>query len=63
MAAVVIVICPNLRCRKVLQVPEVARGRQVRCGHCGTNFMVPTRQQQNASAAHAASKPAGGNPV
>lgn len=34
-------LCPNLKCRTVLQVPEKARGRKVRCGRCGRNFMVP----------------------
>ncbi len=37
----VTVICPNLRCRSVLQVPEQVRGQKVRCGKCGKNFIVP----------------------
>ena len=37
----VTVICPNLRCKTVLQVPEIARGQKVKCGHCGKNFLVP----------------------
>jgi hypothetical protein len=36
-------ICPNLRCRSILQVPEQARGRTVRCGCCGKNFIVPKK--------------------
>jgi hypothetical protein len=44
MARLVIIICPNLRCRSVLQVPETVRGKKVRCGHCGTHFVVPARQ-------------------
>ncbi len=36
------IICPNLRCRCVLQVPEKVRGEKVRCGKCGKNFIVPT---------------------
>ncbi len=34
-------ICPNLRCRKFLAVPEEARGKMVKCQHCQTNFRVP----------------------
>ena len=34
-------ICPNLRCRSILQVPEHTRGRKVRCGKCGRDFLVP----------------------
>jgi hypothetical protein len=34
-------ICPNLRCRCLLQVPEKIRGSKVRCGRCGKNFIVP----------------------
>jgi len=37
----VTVICPNLRCRSALQVPDNMRGRIVRCGRCGKNFSVP----------------------
>jgi hypothetical protein len=35
-------ICPNLRCRCLLQVPEKIRGSKVRCGRCGKNFIVPS---------------------
>jgi hypothetical protein len=34
-------ICPNLRCRKVLTVPEEVRGRIVKCQHCQTMLRVP----------------------
>lgn len=34
-------MCPNLTCRKVLSVPEAARGKTVRCKQCGTNIRVP----------------------
>lgn len=34
-------ICPNLKCRKVLQVPEKYRGQHVKCRFCGLTFMVP----------------------
>ncbi len=43
MTKTLIIICPNLRCRAVLQVPESVRGKKVRCGHCGTHFVVPAR--------------------
>ncbi|HZL35280.1 MAG TPA: hypothetical protein VFC78_08215 [Tepidisphaeraceae bacterium] len=34
-------ICPNLRCRKFLSVPEEVRGKLVKCQHCQTPFRVP----------------------
>jgi hypothetical protein len=34
-------ICPNLRCRKILSVPEEMRGKVVKCQHCLTSFRVP----------------------
>ncbi len=34
-------ICPNLKCRKVLQVPGQYRGQQVKCRYCTTTFSVP----------------------
>ena len=34
-------ICPNLRCRKILGVPESLRGRAVRCQHCQQMLRVP----------------------
>ena len=37
----VMMICPNLKCRKVLQVPPKYRGQQVRCHYCSTTFAVP----------------------
>ncbi len=33
-------ICPNLRCRKMLTVPEDVRGKLVKCQHCQTMFRV-----------------------
>lgn len=38
------IICPNLRCRSVLQIPEHARGQKVRCAHCGRNLLVPEKK-------------------
>jgi len=34
-------ICPNLRCRKILSVPDEVRGKLVKCQHCSTMFRVP----------------------
>ena len=34
-------ICPNLRCRKFLAVPDDVRGKTVRCQHCQVTFRVP----------------------
>lgn len=34
-------ICPNLRCRKILKVPEEARNKIVRCQHCQSLLRVP----------------------
>ncbi len=34
-------VCPNLRCRKLLSVPAIARGRKVRCKHCSMRISVP----------------------
>ena len=36
------IMCPNLTCRRVLAVPESARGKTVRCKTCGTAVSVPT---------------------
>ncbi len=41
MASLVRLICPNLRCRAMLSVPEAARGKKVKCRQCGTNISVP----------------------
>jgi hypothetical protein len=34
-------LCPNLRCRKILSVPDEVRGKLVKCQHCQTMFRVP----------------------
>lgn len=34
-------ICPNLRCRKFLAVPDEVRGKLVKCQSCQTLFRVP----------------------
>jgi hypothetical protein len=38
-------ICPNLRCRKLLTVPEEVRGKTVKCQQCGSLFRVPDRRE------------------
>ena len=37
----VTIMCPNLRCRKVLIVAESTRGKRVRCNYCKTMLVVP----------------------
>jgi hypothetical protein len=34
-------ICPNLRCRKILSVPDEARGKVVKCQYCQSTLRVP----------------------
>ncbi len=52
-------ICPNLKCRKVLSVPSHARGKNVRCRNCGMRVEVPPASATPRPAADAeASTPA-----
>ena len=37
----IMMMCPKLTCRKVLHVPETARGKTIRCRNCGTVCKVP----------------------
>jgi len=37
-------LCPNLRCRKVLSVPDEVRGKTVKCQHCQTAIKVPEKR-------------------
>ena len=46
-------ICPNLRCRKILSVPDDVRGKLVRCQHCQTMFRVPNAKHEAVLAAAA----------
>jgi hypothetical protein len=39
-------ICPNLRCRKILSVPDEVRGKLVKCQHCQTMFRVPEAKRE-----------------
>ena len=43
-------ICPSLRCRKILSVPEDVRGKLVKCQHCQTMFRVPEARKQGVGA-------------
>ena len=43
-------ICPSLRCRKILAVPEEVRGKLVKCQHCQTMFRVPEARKQAVGA-------------
>lgn len=35
------IMCPKLTCRRVLAVPQKARGKTVRCRYCSTNIRIP----------------------
>ena len=41
-------ICPNLRCRKFLSVPDDVRGKLVKCQSCQTLFRVPESTKKPA---------------
>ena len=49
-------ICPNLRCRKFLAVPDDVRGKLVKCQHCQTAFRVPEPVKKPAGATAGAAK-------
>lgn len=34
-------ICPNLSCRRTLNVPASTRGKVMRCAYCSAPFRVP----------------------
>jgi hypothetical protein len=46
----VTIVCPHLRCRSLLQVPDNVRGKKVRCSRCGKNFIVPKRKGEKEPA-------------
>lgn len=46
---VIRMMCPNLKCRRVLAVPQSARGKNVRCGSCGAFVQVPAASEQQRS--------------
>lgn len=53
----VTILCPNLKCRKVLQVPEAVRGKQVKCGYCGSALLVPEARKKPEVPTAASEKP------
>ena len=46
--ATVQLICPNLKCRKLLAVPDDVRGKMVKCQYCQRQFRVPEPKPQPA---------------
>ncbi|MGP1272974.1 MAG: hypothetical protein ACTS22_06550 [Phycisphaerales bacterium] len=36
------IMCPSLRCRKILAVPVSARGKTVRCKACQSIIRIPS---------------------
>lgn len=50
---VIRIMCPKLTCRRILAVPETARGRTVRCRGCGSNIRIPTKPVKPAADAAA----------
>ncbi len=47
-------MCPNIKCRKILSVPDEARGKIVRCSHCQTSLRVPPPKEDPKKPAVAA---------
>jgi hypothetical protein len=41
-------LCPNLKCAKLLRVPQACRGKQVRCHFCNFTFRVPEAKPRDA---------------
>lgn len=54
-------LCPNLRCRKILVVPDEVRGKLVKCHHCQTLFRVPEAKKPPAVAPAPAAQPTPGS--
>ena len=55
--AVIRIMCPNLKCRRILAVPNKARGRNVRCSGCGTFVHVPNSAAPSPTPAAAETDP------
>ena len=43
------VICPSLRCRKILTLPDDVRGTLVSCRYCDMQFRVPAPRRTPAT--------------
>lgn len=39
------IMCPTLACRKILAVPEKARGKTVRCKYCNASIRIPPKKE------------------
>lgn len=39
-------LCPNLKCRKILSVPDDLRGKLVKCQFCQTMLRVPSPKNE-----------------
>jgi predicted Zn finger-like uncharacterized protein len=39
----VTLVCPNLKCKAVLEVSDKMRGQRVRCNKCGQVIVVPAK--------------------
>jgi len=52
-------LCPNLKCRKVLSVPQDCRGKSVKCQYCQTILKVPMPKIEPAVAGAASAKSSG----
>jgi hypothetical protein len=52
-------MCPNLKCRKILSVPDDVRGKLVKCQQCSTMFRVPESKKPDAASAPPPQKKAG----
>jgi LSD1 subclass zinc finger protein len=42
------IVCPSLKCRKLLSVPNDVRGKVVRCQYCQTMLRVPEARKPEA---------------
>jgi hypothetical protein len=47
-------MCPNLRCRKLIRVPEASRGKIVRCLNCQCMLRIPPARLADPAALLAA---------
>ncbi len=53
----VTILCPNLKCMRILKVPETTRGLRVRCGFCGQVLVVPKTTSSSPETAAPATAP------
>ena len=51
------VICPSLRCRKILTLDDEVRGTLVTCRYCQMQFRVPAPRPVPSNAVAAPSSP------